>query len=148
MDLERLKDRLSNRSEQDVQQIVNIIERYNLKFTVRNFDSSGVLFRDEQGRSVRVSHGPIRNGFIHIEDPKADIVIVFADGLLSGWIEYDKMDDLKDRMSIDVKTLHRMPESFVFNQQCPHLDVHGGFYEGSFWECVGCGERLVFNDNE
>lgn len=147
MDLERLKERLSNRTETEIQEIINVIERYNLKFTIRNFDKHGVLFTDEQGRTVRISSGVLRNGFIHIPDPQSDIVIVYADGLLSGWIEYEKMDDLRDRMSIDVKTLHRMPERFVFNQQCPHLDVHGGFYEGDFWECAGCGERLVFNDN-
>jgi len=147
MDLQRIRERLSNKPEQEVDQVILVVQKYNLKFTVRNFDKFGILFRDEQGKTVRVLNGVMRNGFIHTPRPYADVAIIFADGLLSGWIEQEKMEDLQDRMSISPKSLHKMPDNFAFNQQCPHMDVHGGFYEGDFWECVGCGERLVFSDN-
>lgn len=147
MDLQRIRERLSNKPEQEVEQVIYVVEKYNLKFTVRNFDQFGILFRDEQGKTVRVLNGVMRNNFVHTVHPHAEVAIVFVDGLLSGWVEQEKMEDLQDRMSISPKSLHKMPTSFSFNQQCPHMDVYGGFYEGDFWECAGCGERLVFSDN-
>lgn len=147
MDLERIRERLSKKHQDEIENIISIISKYNLKVTVRNFDQFGCYFRDEQKRKVRIVSGNIRNGFIHTIHPNADIAVIFIDSLLSGWIETVKMEDLQDRMSVNVQSLHQMPEIFSFNQQCPHLDVYGGFYEGEYWECAGCGERLVFSDN-
>jgi hypothetical protein len=147
MNIERIKIRLSEKSPDTVEQIIYILDKYNLSFSIRNFDQCGVFLRDEQNRKLRVFNGDKRNDFIHIPVFNGDVAIIFVEGLLCGWTEKEKMDNLEDRMSISVKSLHKMPTTFVFNHQCPHMHVYGGFYEGEFWECVGCGERLVFNDN-
>lgn len=150
MDEELLFKKLSKRIQakpDDIKRIIAIVNKYDLNLNIRNFDSHGVIFRDEQGKTVRILNGVVRNGFIHTKNPNADVAIIFIEDLVAGWIESSKMEDLDDRMSINVKSLHVMPDSFVFKQQCPHLDVYGGFYEGEYWECIGCGERLVFSDN-
>ena len=90
--------------------------------------------------------GQLRDRSVHIKHPYSDIVIVYSDGLLAGWTTRDKLDDLEDRVSIDIKSLNPMPDSFSFKQTCAHLSEHGGFYDGEFWECAGCQQRLVFND--
>lgn len=141
-----LEDRLLNRlgkPPEEVRSIMNIVDKYNIKPTIRNFDQYGFLLRDKRKRTVRISHGKYRYKNIHIQDPKADIVIVFADDMLIGWIESGKLQDIEDRMLVDVKAINPMPPDLDFKKLCPHLEVHGGFLEDGYWTCAGCGLRLV-----
>ena len=142
---QKLAKRLKNATEADIDLIVNIINKYDLDVSVRNFDNHGLFFLDGSS-TVRVMNGQLRDRSVHIKHPYSDIVIVYSDGLLAGWTTRDKLDDLEDRVSIDIKSLNPMPDSFSFKQTCAHLSEHGGFYDGEFWECAGCQQRLVFND--
>lgn len=143
---EKLRTRLPNLEEKNIKQILLVLKNYDLKLNVKNFDEHGLRLIDEAKRVVRVCDGDLRNGVVHIKDPHADIAIVFADGMLSGWVDKDKLQDITDRMLVDVKSLNPMPESFNFRQPCAHMSVHGGFYDGEFWQCAGCGQKLIFND--
>lgn len=146
MDLEKLRQRLPNQTDDEFKQIVNIIQRYDLKLNIKNFDQYGLRLIDTSKRVVRVCNGDLRQGKVHVQNPHADIAIVFADGLLAGWTSEDKLEDIVDRMLIDVKALNPMPDTFNFRQPCAHMSVHGGFYDGEFWQCAGCGQKLIFND--
>ena len=143
---EKLKKRLSH-TDLELEQIVNLLNHYDIKINIKNFDDRGLILWDLRGKSVRISFGNYRNDMVHIADPNSDIAIVFADGLLSGWIESNKLQDATDRMLVDIKSLHKMPTKFLFVQQCSHLEVYGGFYDGEAWTCAECDERLIFNDN-
>lgn len=147
MDLEeKLKKRLAKSSQDIIDNNINIINKYNLNITIRNFDQDGLIFRDENNSLVRILSGELRDSSIYIANPNADVVIIFCDGLLAGWIDASKLEDLGDRFSINRQSLNQMPDNFRFVQNCGHLSDHGGFYDGEFWECAGCGQRLVFND--
>ena len=99
---QKLAKRLKNATEADIDLIVNIINKYDLDVSVRNFDNHGLFFLDGSS-TVRVMNGQLRDRSVHIKHPYSDIVIVY-------------------------------------------LSEHGGFYDGEFWECAGCQQRLVFND--
>ena len=142
---EKLRERL-RAPEQAVEQIAHIIEKYDINVTIRNFDDYGIFFRAADKKNVRVVTGNMRDTTIHIPNPHSDIVIIYVDGLLAGWIDYEKLDDLQDRMSVDLKSLNPMPDVFLFRQGCEHMSVHGGIYTGDSWTCLGCNQRLVFNE--
>ena len=66
----------------------------------------------------------------------------------SGWIEFSKLENLDDRFLAEIKSLSPMPDIFSFDQKCPHLTEYGGYYDGEYWNCFGCGIKLVFNDKK
>lgn len=142
---EKLRERL-RASESNIEQLANIIEKYELKITIRNFDDHGLVLKDRKGKTVRILEGQLRETSIHTGYPHTDIAIIYVEGLLAGWIESSKMSDLSDRMSVDLKSLNVMPEEFVFKQGCDHMSVHGGITDGLGWDCLGCNQRLVFNE--
>ena len=145
---EELRKRLPKVSDELINYIVLVIEKYDLKITVNEFDQYGLLLKDKGGKSVRVVRGEARydSKTIHLPNPRSDIVIIFFEGILAGWIESDKLEDLQDRFSIGIKNLNPMPETFQFKQTCEHISVHGGFYDGENWECAGCGMYLVYKE--
>lgn len=145
---ERLRKRLPEAKDAEIDVLAGIVEDYNLTLTVKNLDASGLILFDQKGRSVRVSFGEWRSRTVHIPAPESDITIAVVSGIISGWIESDKLEYLEDRCIVDLKILNPMPDEFVFDQYCSHLVDHGGFWEGDFWECAGCGKSLVFNDNK
>ncbi len=144
---QNLKQRLPDASDAELNALVAIIDLFNLEPTVDNFDSHGFLFRDSKQRSVRVRIGTLRKGSeIWIENPYSDIVIVFVEGMMLGWCNTSRLEDLEDRMSTSSKSLNPMPNDFNFAEPCAHLTVHGGISEGSAWICLGCGRKLIFNE--
>lgn len=145
---DKLKARLPNASVSEIETIVKISETYNLEPTVRNFDGLGFLFRDLRGRTARVCEASYRGSSLHVKQPKTEIAIIALDGIVAGWIETDKLEDLEDRLIVNQSSLNKMPEIFSFDQECAHLTVHGGFYEGKYWTCIGCERQLVFNDKK
>lgn len=144
-----LREKLSKRiaDPKTLESTISIIEKYNLEVNIRNFDRSGISFKDLKKRKVRVLSGEWRNRMVHITKPDAEIIILYIDGILSGWISKDKIEDLGDRFTLDVKSLNPMPEIFSFDEQCPHMEIYGGFFLEDTWECAGCEQRLVFNES-
>ena len=148
MDLNSLKKRLPKASDSEVEKIGIIAERYSVEPTIMNFDGHGFRFIDDAKRTVRVCDGNFRDDVIHVKKPHSDIAVVFADGMLSGWIQSSKLTDIEDRMLVNPKSLNPMPDDFNFRQPCSHIEDHGGFYDGELFQCAGCGQVLVFNDKE
>jgi len=143
---DRLRKRLPEATEVEIDTLALLLERYEIEPTVKNLDEGGFVFFDDRGRTARLRLGTWRRGLIYLSDPAADVVILSIDGMIAGWIESSKLEDLEDRFAVDIKSLSPLPGTFSFVQQCSHLVDHGGFYEGDSWECIGCGTRLVFND--
>ena len=141
----KLRERL-RLPEQDVERIAQIVERYDLRVTIRNFDDYGLLLKDAKKKTVRILNGDLREYNIHLPDPHADVVIVYTDGLLAGWTDYESLEDLTDRCIINLKSLNPMPQEFVFKQGCEHMSVHGGWTDGEVWHCLECGKQLIFNE--
>ena len=138
-----LRSRLVDITDEQEAQILALLNKYDLNVTVHNFDQHGLILQDALGKSVRVLFGRVSDDVVHVSLPHSDISVVFGDGLLLGWIESSKMSDHTDRMLVNVKSLHKMPNQFLFIQECQHMEVNGGVMYGGGWECLGCGEVLV-----
>lgn len=152
MDEELLFKKLSKRinaKPDDIKRIIAIVNKYNLSLNIRNFDSNGLILFDENNQTVRICFDGIKDQtLIKLKDPKTKIAVVYSNGLLAGWIESDALENAGDVMLIDAESLHKMPSEFSFKQECPHLDIYGGFTSnGNGWQCAGCKEKLVFNDS-
>lgn len=143
---DRLRKRLPNAKDDEIDILAKVVEDYALTLTVKNLDTQGLVLFDTKGRSVRVAFGEWRNKTVHIPVPESDIAIVITGGIIGGWIESEKLEFLEDRCIVDLNILHPLPTDFCFDQYCSHLVEHGGFYEGEFWECFGCGKELIFNN--
>lgn len=143
---DRLKARLPNATDQEIDNIAELLSRYNIQPSVKNIDQFGFRFEDLKGRSVRLRVGEWRDRTVHIQQPEADVVIVSVSGIISGWIETAKLEDLQDRRIVELKSLNPMPDIFSFDQTCSHLSDWGGFFEGDYWQCANCNRRLIFND--
>jgi hypothetical protein len=143
---EKLQKRLSNTPEQ-IEKIIYILEKYNLRINIRCFDQYGLVLFDERRKTVRIVFGEKGQTLIKIEPFYADIGIIYIGELLAGWIEKSKIEIDGSLWFIDPQTLHKMPKEFLFKQECPHMDIYGGLSDGEYWECLGCGERLVFSEN-
>lgn len=140
--MQDLKLRLEKRGISNPDTIVQIVDRYNLKPNIRNFDSYGFILRDDERRSVRVLSGKYRDDVIHLPRVNADIAVVFVDEMLLGWVSAEEIIDAEDRVMIKTKMIESMPDSFSFKKTCPHLEEYGGFLEGDYWECAGCGKEI------
>ena len=145
---EKLRKRLPSLSEDEIDAIHNIIQKYNIEPTIRNLDSHGFLFTDLKGRTVRICMAKWRQKEIYISNPFADIVVVNLDGMIVGWIESSKIEDLEDRFVIKLASLSPLPEKFSFDQKCAHLEDHGGYCEDGQWICFNCGIGIIFNDKK
>ncbi len=144
---ERLRTRLPNATKQEIDVYNNIVERYNLSLTVRNLDAYGLLLFDTNGKTVRITFGEWRNGQAVMVPPNSDIAIVVFGETVSGWVRSEKLDIIQNTAILDLKFLSAMPENdFMFVEDCPHLETYGGFTDGEFWECFGCGRKLIFNE--
>src|SRR5690606_14936000 len=100
-----LKEKLANRlksSPEELDNIMELLHKYGIVPTIRNFDSQGLILFDGRGKSVRICFGNYREKMIHIQDPQTDIAVVYAGGVLCGWIEREKLQDIQDRMLVDV----------------------------------------------
>lgn len=143
---EKLRRRLPDASVEEIDAIYSIIERYNIEPTIHNLDGLGFLFKDLKGRTARVCLANWRKRDVYIQDPEADIAIISLGGIITGWIERSKLEDLQDRFVVELKALSPLPDTFSFDQKCAHLQEHGGIYEGESWVCFGCNRSLIFND--
>jgi len=143
---EVLLKRLKGANEELVDWIYQIAQRYRLQINIRNFATGRFLFTDIKGRSVAVSIGVVQNGWVIIDDPRADVAVIAVDGMVVGWIDSGSLLPRGSQVSVKLKALHPMPDKFDFSKRCPHMSVHGGWYTGEDWECLGCGQVLPFND--
>ena len=128
----------------EIDQIMFILDSYGIEPTIRNFDGQGFVLRDLNGKTVRICDGQYRSQMIHIQKPYTDIVIIYADGMLVGWMFVEDLIDVDDRMLADTKLVNSMPTVFKFVRECPHMEIYGGFCEDGYWECFGCGQKLVY----
>ena len=140
---DRLKKRIPTLTESEAEYLAQLVESFGLNLTIKNLDEHGLILQDLKGRSVRPIFATWRSGSAHLKNPYADIVIIIIDGLIAGWIESERLEDAEDRFIVDLKLLHKMPTIFSFDRICPHLSVYGGILNDKFWECLGCGERIV-----
>lgn len=125
----------------------NFIEKYHPHFSVDNFLNEGLIFTDHNGYSVGLSVSSLRDGILHTKKPYADIMVLGTeDGLILGWVQREKMKDAEDRALVPVKALNKMPHIMKFSQPCPHMSVHGGYYDDDEdnWRCYGCQQVMVF----
>jgi len=144
--LYKLQKRLPKAPKSEITGIANVLEKYDITPTIDSLDGKGYLFKDLKGRTARVREGSWRGTVLYVADPQADIVIVMTEGIMAGWIESEKLENLEDRLAVKLGNLTPLPEEFSFDQKCAHLQVHGGFYDGDNWICYGCERELVFND--
>ena len=144
--IEKLRPRLKNATDKQLEQIALVEEKYNITPNVRNFDAHGFRFLDERKRVVRVLDGEWREKTIYVPAPHSDISVIFSNGMLSGWIESKKLREAAGLHMVDTKSLNAMPDHFDFSRVCEHLSVHGGWYAGDKWTCFGCTVELIFND--
>lgn len=142
-DLEASLERRIGRS---VEEIMDIVERYDLSPTIRNFDSGGLFLKDSRNRTVRILSGSFNDDVVHVPHFVGDIGIVFVDGMCLGWAEKDDFFDADDRLILKTKAIQPMPDNFDFYRTCPHLEEHGGFLEDNYWECAGCGTLIRASD--
>lgn len=140
---DRLRYRLPQASEEEIETYYQIVTQYDLKLTLDNLDTRGLILFDRQGRRVRISFGSWRNKSIIIPSPDADVVIGVVDGMIGGWVPVSKIENLEDISILDLKMLNPMPEEFDFSEKCAHMMMHGGFLRDGFWECAGCDQRLI-----
>ncbi|MCA9340114.1 MAG: hypothetical protein KDA17_04340, partial [Candidatus Saccharibacteria bacterium] len=112
---ERLRARLPNANEQQIDVYNNIVERYSLDLTVKNLDAHGLLLFDTNGKTVRITFGEWRNGQAVMVPPNSDIAIVVFGETVSGWVRSEKLDIIQNTAILDLKFLSAMPESdFMF----------------------------------
>ena len=141
---DRLRARLPSATEEQIEVMDQIIQKYGLELTIRNLDQYSLLLFDDLGRSVRISFGEWRNKTIHILPPATDIAIIVTSGIVAGWIKSSQLEMLPDRSIVDTKLLAPMPETdFVFIDHCNHLEDNGGFKVEGGWECAACERRLL-----
>lgn len=141
-----IESSLRKRLKSNTEETLSIVARYDLKPTIRNFDSRGFFLKDLKDKTVRVvSGGILHNDVIHIMPTKADIVVMFAEGMCLGWAEQIDFIDADDIMILKTKSIQPMPDIFDFHRTCPHLEEFGGFLEGDYWECGGCGTLIKAN---
>lgn len=122
------------------------LDKYKPTMTVDNIINEGVIFKDQNNRSVGVSVGEIREKLVHTSKPYADIMVIgLNDGILIGWIDASAMIDADDRYLVHLDSLNKLPRLLDFRQDCAHLSVHGGVNEtdGPNWRCLGCGKIIV-----
>jgi len=128
----------------------NFINLYSPKLSVDSVTSSGLLVDDLNGKTVGIVTGEIRSGMVHCSRPYAQAnVVALKTGVFIGWAKREKFLDADDRFLIRVDALNAMPEKLLFSETCPHMSVHGGFYdrESDSWRCFGCDQSLVFTEN-
>lgn len=124
----------------------SFLTRYAVTVLVDDLTNEGVVLRDNGGRKVAPAYGEIRGDMIHTGHPYADIMIIgVQEGVLIGWVHADTMTDVGDRCLVPVKSLNKMPNTFNFVQECPHMAVYGGVHteDRKGWECLGCGKTIV-----
>lgn len=141
----RLKKRLPHHSDSEIVSIKGIIEYYDISLTLKNLDDNGLVLFDQQNKTVRICFADRQDNLIQFKFPDSDIAIVFTDGICSGWINIDKTNVNDIHCFTYFDALHKLPETFSFIQECEHLEVHGGYCVGDRWECLGCGERIIFS---
>lgn len=137
-----LRDTLTRRIKKNVDETVNVVERYNLEPTVRNFDSFGFYLKDLKNRIIRVTTGSYNDDVVHIAPFTGDIAIIFVDGMCLGWADKDDFMDAEDIYILKTKAIQPMPDQFDFYKTCPHLEEYGGFLQDNYWECAGCGTLI------
>lgn len=143
--MQDLKSRLAKRGISNPESIWQVVVKYNLEPNIRNFDSHGFILLDRNKRSVRIVNGSYENDVIHTPRINTDIAIIFVEEMLLGWIDSSDLIDADDIMILKTKSLQPMPDEFDFHRTCPHLEEFGGFLEGDYWECGGCGTLIKAN---
>lgn len=126
----------------------SFVERYHPHFSVDNFLNEGLIFKDQNGYSVGIAVAVIRDGILHTAKPYADIMVLGTeDGLMLGWVPREKMNNAEDRYLVHAEALNKMPRLMKFSQECPHMSVHGGYYdeEEANWRCFACEQIIVFS---
>ena len=140
---DRLRQRLPQATETQIDVMAEIVEKYDLQLTIRNLDRHGLLLIDDLDKTVRICFGEYHNRTIYIAPPETDVAIVVTDNMVMGWLRSEKLEILSSQAVVNTRFLNPMPERFVFTESCSHLEDHGGFYDGEFWECAGCGRKLL-----
>jgi hypothetical protein len=122
------------------------VNKYAINLSVDDFCNEGVVLKDRSGHKVAPAYGEIHGKMIHTGKPYAEIMVLgIGEGVLIGWIRADLMVDVGSYFMAPMKGLNKLPDSFNFVEECPHLSVYGGVYtEGSKgWECLNCGKVIV-----
>lgn len=127
----------------------NFLEKYHPNMTVDNFLNEGLIFKDQNGYTVGLATGVIRENIFHCQKPYADIMVLgTTDGMMLGWVHRDKMSNADDRYLVHADALNKMPRLFKFSQSCPHMSIYGGYFdvEESNWRCLGCDQVIIFSE--
>lgn len=126
--------------------ISSFVNKYGLEIKVDDFCNEGIVLTDQGGHKVAPGYGELHGKMVHTGAPYADIMVIgLADGMLLGWIRADLMVNLGEYHMAPMKSLNKLPDTFNFVEECPHLSVYGGVYteESKGWECLGCGKVIV-----
>lgn len=132
----------------NVDEILQVVDRYDLEPNIRNFDQFGFILTDASKRTVRIAVGKYRDDVIHLPRLNADVGVVFVDQMCLGWVESTTLMDAGDILIAKTKMIQPMPDTFDFNKTCPHLETYGGFLEGDYWECAGCNTLIKAHVDE
>lgn len=124
--------------------------KFGTKVSVDDFCNEGIVLTDESGHKVAPAYGEIHGKMVHTGAPYADIMVLgviskSGDASLIGWIRSDLMVDVGAYHMAPLKGLNKIPDTFDFREECPHLSVYGGVFKEDTkgWECFGCSKVLV-----
>lgn len=125
-----------------------LIFRYDVDLNFESFDDPrGVVLRDVMDRGVAAYPVVRIDDRIRCAKQVYSDVCVLVDGKVPiGWVSSTEVTKVDETMfTVNVRSLHEMPETFDFAQACPHMSVYGGVYlpDENAWECFGCGKLLA-----
>lgn len=122
----------------------HLVEQYDYQLVVDSFTPKGLELIDESGRTVGTYDVVTNEGYIRSYKPKhTDVAILVQGGMVLGWTSH--VEDLQENgFSLNAKSLKPMTKVFDFAEPCPHLSVHGGWFdtEEGGWFCFGCSRIL------
>jgi hypothetical protein len=126
--------------------IAAFVNAYATTVSVDDLCNEGIVLTDLGGHKVAPAYGEVRAAVIHTGKPYAEIMVIYLKGgIPAGWVRSESMMDASDRWMVPVTALNRMPDSFNFVQECPHMSVYGGVYteDRDGWECLGCSKTII-----
>lgn len=131
--------------------VAHIIECNELKVTMSSYTPEGglILLVDANDRSVGAYEVTTTDRITRCQrTPFSDILILVEQGMVLGWTNVRHVRALEDEdpgFSLNARSIHPMNKVFEFFEPCPHLTVHGGYFntdEGG-WVCYGCDEVIT-----
>lgn len=127
--------------------LARLIFKYDVSLDFDSFkDHRGITLVDAADRTVACYPVITLDGTVRCDrEPFTDVLVLVEGSIVLGWVRHLDVTEIDSSFVLSVKNLNRMPKTFNFAQECPHMSTYGGYWniEDSAWECFGCGVQLV-----